>query len=650
MKPVFAAGLLVLLACIGAACARTAAQWLSFVILLVIGFALGGRACRWPRRAMASLALILCLVSVRCATGAVPQPQPDDPSLLLPADQAVTPVQLVGRVRADAAVRSGRCRTLLDVSSLNGRISRGRTELTLEPCRTPLQTGTWIEAEGIMRRPQSAPHPALPGDDLRLALKGSWSRLSADAIRVLRQDRTPLADARRTIAQRFLAAAGPREGGLLAALVLGGAQVPLPQSLRDGFRVAGLSHALAASGFHLSVLLGSTLACTRGRSGWLRLAAGSGAMALFLALAGPQPSVVRAVLMGAAMLLIGESGHRGRPLGALLLTLLLMLLAHPAWGRSIGFQLSAAATAGLLISAGPLERRIFQYLPRPLNRLAPALSIPLAALFWTLPLQLLHFGAAPVYAVLSNLLAAPLLAPLTLFAMALAVMVLLLPLEVSSMVLPWLIWPVQKLSWLLIKLVEWISQWPWAQLLTGPVHPSLVLLLFLALVPWLLPASARWRGLSMLMMLLLVCVQICFQLRDDLVRVEQWGRQWLVLRHRGRAAMVSSHGDELSCRIAKRLTHGLGHQRLDWIAVLDPVGVDQQNCWISLAHTLQAEQRGQLPLTPGQRLQSDGLSVGVADHRGRMLDVRFGAKVKHLRRRDLRPHLPERSGVQAAAY
>ena len=189
MKPVFAAGLLVLLACIGAACARTAAQWLSFVILLVIGFALGGRACRWPRRAMASLALILCLVCVRCAAGAVPQPQPDDPSLLLPADQAVTPVQLVGRVRADAAVRSGRCRTLLDVSSLNGRISRGRTELTLEPCRTPLQTGTWIEAEGIMRRPQSAPHPALPGDDLRLALKGSWSRLSADAIRVLRQDR-----------------------------------------------------------------------------------------------------------------------------------------------------------------------------------------------------------------------------------------------------------------------------------------------------------------------------------------------------------------------------------------------------------------------------------------------------------------------------
>jgi len=198
---------------------------------------------------------------------------------------------------------------------------------------------------------------------------------------VLRQEWTPLADARRTIAQRFTEAAGEQQGGLLAALVLGGAQVSLPQSLRNGFRVAGLSHALAASGFHLSVLLGTTLACTRTLLPALKIAAGSGAMALFLALAGAQPSVVRAVLMGAAALLIRESGHRSRPLGVLLLTLVLMLLVHPSWGRSIGFQLSAAATAGLVISAGPLEQWIVQRCPQPLHRLAPALSIPLAALF-----------------------------------------------------------------------------------------------------------------------------------------------------------------------------------------------------------------------------------------------------------------------------
>jgi competence protein ComEC len=39
---------------------------------------------------------------------------------------------------------------------------------------------------------------------------------------------------------------------------------------------------------------------------------------------------------------------------------------------------------------------------------------------WTLPLQLLHFGSTPLYALPANLLAAPLLAPLTPSAIALA--------------------------------------------------------------------------------------------------------------------------------------------------------------------------------------------------------------------------------------
>jgi hypothetical protein len=67
---------------------------------------------------------------------------------------------------------------------------------------------------------------------------------------------------------------------------------------------------------------------------------------MFLTLAGGQPSVVRAVLMGATVLLIRESDQRSRGAGVLLLTLILMLLIRPDWAHSVGFQLSAAATAG----------------------------------------------------------------------------------------------------------------------------------------------------------------------------------------------------------------------------------------------------------------------------------------------------------------
>ena len=132
---------------------------------------------------------------------------------------------------------------------------------------------------------------------------------------VLHRSKAPISAIRRRIAQRFVGAAGDERGALLAAFVLGSAQVSVPDVLRESVRVAGLSHALAASGFHLSVLLGATLAITRGRSGAVRLVLAGSALLLFLLLAGPQPSVVRAVLMGGAALLIREADHRSHGLG-----------------------------------------------------------------------------------------------------------------------------------------------------------------------------------------------------------------------------------------------------------------------------------------------------------------------------------------------
>ncbi|WP_115125244.1 hypothetical protein [Synechococcus sp. GEYO] len=83
MKPVLSAGLLLFMACVGAACVRSPAQWLSLVALLVCGLLAWGRTLRRPKKAMAALALMLCLVSARCGTGAMPQPQSGGPSLFI---------------------------------------------------------------------------------------------------------------------------------------------------------------------------------------------------------------------------------------------------------------------------------------------------------------------------------------------------------------------------------------------------------------------------------------------------------------------------------------------------------------------------------------------------------------------------------------
>ena len=444
-----------------------------------------------------------------------PSPGSLDPSLLIGRT-----VELIGQLQADARVFDTSCSALIVVERIDGRPDRGRTELVLRPCQTPPQQGWRLKLKGALQAPQPSIYLLVSGPTNRLRRLGSWSQLRADQWHVLHKSWTPVADARRSIAARFQQVAGPQRGGLLAALVLGSAQVQLPAELREAFRVAGLSHALAASGFHLSVVLGFVLAFARGTCRSLRVFLGCCSLLIFLTLAGGQPSVVRAVLMGATALLIRESDQRSRGTGVLLLTLILMLLVRPDWAHSIGFQLSAAATAGLTLSAPGLEQQLLRCCPSRMRWLASTFVVSWAALVWTLPLQLLHFGSTPLYALVANLLAAPLLAPLALSAMGLAVLALVLPHDV----LLGLAWPVQQLAGLLIALVHWISHWRATQLLTGHPQPWVVLLMAFGLIPWVISFHRGLRGFGVMTLLSAVVLHAVVQLGDGVVVASRFGR------------------------------------------------------------------------------------------------------------------------------
>ncbi len=627
--------LLMLVTQLGAALSTGYQHWCLFLCGLAAAVLLISRTFSIRPWKVAGLVGLLCCLWLRSATGQQESPRRLDPLHLVPTTAGQERLVLEGRVLADAPVRQGRCQALVQVDRIAGLDRAGRSEVIVDPCDQALRVGSWVKAAGHLVIPAVASHPLLPNPSERLAARGSWTQFRTEHVELLHQDRTPLADARRRLAARFHGMAGEPRGGLLAALVLGSAQVELSSDLRDAFRAAGLSHALAASGFHLSVLVGTTLALFRRRLKSLRGVAGLGAMALFLALAGGQPSVVRAVLMGVAALLIRESGGRAKPLGVLLTTLVLMLLVSPAWARSIGFQLSAAATAGLVLSSQPFESWLLQRCGGHCVRLiAPALSVSGAALFWTLPLQLVHFGALPLYSLVSNLIAAPLLAPLTLSAMALALLSLLLPTVIADAVLPVVFWPVKQLATLLIAVVTGISELPHAQLLTGHPSPWLVLFVVIALLPWLLSSLQHWRWQVFPLFLLATLGQAFVQLSDDVVLVEQWGRQWLLARHQGRAALMSSHGDLLSCRLAEQLGHGHGHRRLDWVMVIDPVASDDLSCWRTLAHTVRAEHQGQHALLPGQRLESPGLMLRPLGGDDRRWHLRVNRRIHRFKQSD----------------
>jgi len=87
-------------------------------------------------------------------------------------------------------------------------------------------------------------------------------------------------------------------------------------------------------------------------------------------LAGAAPSILRAALMAAAVIVARETGRRGQASSALGLTVIALLLLDPTTVTDVGFQLSAVATAGLLAWATPLHDWLATRLPRRNARLA----------------------------------------------------------------------------------------------------------------------------------------------------------------------------------------------------------------------------------------------------------------------------------------
>ena len=555
------------------------------------------------------LLLALLLLRVGWLAFTPLQPAAGDPVLQLQAAAGPLELTLRGTLLSDPVPSGAGCRALL-------QLPVGRTELRFKQCPA-LQQGWRLQVQGRLRRPQVSPHPLLAAPAERLARQGSFSQLQVQDFEVLQRAPTPVADLRRRMAQALVQHAGPNNGSVLAALVLGSAVVPVPVELREAFRAAGLSHALAASGFHLSVLLGVVLPLGKRLPRLGRLTLAAAAMGLFVLLAGPQPSVLRAVLMGALALGIVECGYRGRPLGILAASALVLLLARPDWLLDVGFQLSVVATAALVVSARPLELGLRRWLP---GWLAVATAVPLAASLYTLPLQLLHFGVVPLYAVPANLVVAPLLTPLTLGAMALACLAVILP-----PLLPLVTAPVAWLTNVLVAVVKLFAALPMAQWQLGRPAPGLVLLFTVALLALAWPALARrWRLLGGALFALVVAVQFSLLSADQLLLVHQGRLDLLVARHQGRAVLVSSSGDGFSCSQASQLARGLGVQRYDWALLLDPLAPEQPHCWQGQAGLVMASADGSLPFQPGQRLASPGLSAAPVAIESRAIQLQLG--------------------------
>ncbi|RLK49520.1 competence protein ComEC [Microbacterium telephonicum] len=198
----------------------------------------------------------------------------------------------------------------------------------------------------------------------------------------------------------------PQPGaGLVAGLAVGdtaGVSVDLDAQMK----ASSLSHLTAVSGANCALVVGLAFAAAAlcGARRGVRVAVALGALIGFTVLVTPEPSVVRASAMAAIAMLGLLLGRVGAGLSLLTVAVTVILLLDPWLCLSLGFALSTAATAALLLLAGPLADGLARWMPAPV---ALVVAVPLSAQLACGPLIVLIAPTLPLQGVLANLLAGP---------------------------------------------------------------------------------------------------------------------------------------------------------------------------------------------------------------------------------------------------
>lgn len=221
----------------------------------------------------------------------------------------------------------------------------------------------------------------------------------------------------------------------------------------------------------------------RGR--WRLLVAGV-ALGMFVLLCRPEPSVIRAAVMGVVGLVGLSVSRRAAGPPVLAAAVLLLLVIDPWLAASYGFALSTLATAGLLFFARPWADRIARFLPPRLSPVAEAVAIPMAAQAMCAPVIVLLQGSVSLIGIPANVLAAPLVAPAT---MCGVLTVLLAPVSVELARLPaWLAaLPTQGIAWIAHTCARVpLGTLPWPDGAFGAVLLAALTVLLLFAGVWLL--------------------------------------------------------------------------------------------------------------------------------------------------------------------
>ncbi len=294
--------------------------------------------------------------------------------------------------------------------------------------------------------------------------------------------------ARKTIRKLF----PDPEASLLEGILIG-IESGISPEVRETFNRTGTTHIIAISGFNVTILAAVFMA---GFGRWFGARIGAVfagiAILLYTILVGADATVVRAAIMAGLVIYALRIGRQTDGLASLSAAVFLMTIVNPNILWDVGFQLSFAATLGLVVYASPLHDGFVRISSRwfPQDRvkdysqaIAEVFLYTIAAQLTTLPLMMYYFRRLSLISIIANPLILP-VQPLLMILGGIATLIGMLWIPLARPIAA-LAWPFPAFT---IHTVAALSNWPYASVGIGHIGFGTVFVFYaaLGLLTWIL--------------------------------------------------------------------------------------------------------------------------------------------------------------------
>lgn len=406
------------------------------------------------------------------------------------------PVVVTGRVLDAPVPRGSRVEVVVELDAIGDgdsaaalvSLGEARPRVLVRAPFLRVSYGDRIETRGRLARPRS--RPGWPLAEI-LARRGVVWVLDTGGVRVVEPGATSLVRALAGLRGLFEAntrAVLPEPHASLVAGIVFGARVGLPPDLKAAMSATGTSHLTAVSGANVAIVAGAlTLLTTRLVGPMSAAAIAMAGVWLYTLMVGAPPSAARAATMASFALAAFGLGRQPDAIVGLVVAVAVLLAWDSGLAADLGFQLSVAATAGLVLLMPALERWL-GWLPAAVRG---HVAMAIAAQVATLPIVIGTFQRISLVSLPANVLAAPTIPPLMALGAALAVGG---SVPGVGVLLGWAAWAV---AGLLLGIIQVAASLPGGVVAVGRAPDWLPWLWYTALACWVAAGSADVRALGL---------------------------------------------------------------------------------------------------------------------------------------------------------